>query len=117
MPLVVKGTILDLRKAKCRLPSGNGTTGGEIWRTSDGINWSQVNTDGFGSGDNTSAVTVEVFDGKLYAGTWNSATGGQIWRSPNGATWEQVMQDGFGKAENKDIAGLIPFRGGMVSSS
>lgn len=90
--------------------TGNGTTGGEIWRTGDGTTWTQVNANGFGSGDNIRAVSLETFGGKLYAGTWNNATGGEIWRTSNGTSWEQVMLGGFGNSANTDIGALIVFR-------
>jgi len=89
--------------------TGNGDTGGEVWRTNDGTTWIQANADGFGDADNTRVVSLEVLNGSLYAGTWNSADGGEIWRTTNGTTWEQVMSDGFGNVDNRDIASLIAF--------
>ncbi|MCB0199485.1 MAG: SMP-30/gluconolactonase/LRE family protein [Caldilineae bacterium] len=90
--------------------TGHASSGGELWRTNDGVNWEQVNANGFGSADNIRIVSLERFGGKLYAGTWNSATGGEIWRSSNGTSWERVMQGGFGNSANTDIGALIVFR-------
>lgn len=90
--------------------TGNDMSGGELWRSSDGLNWTQVNSDGFGSADNTRVVSLETFASNLYVGTWNSATGGEIWRTSNGTTWERVMQGGFGNSANTDIGALIVFR-------
>jgi len=58
----------------------NWVTGGEVWRTSDGTNWTQVNIDGFGDPNNTETYPAASFDGNLYVGTINEVTGGEIWR-------------------------------------
>jgi hypothetical protein len=93
----------------------NSSTGGEVWRTGDGVNWTQVNTDGFGSAANSHVVSLEVFGGKLYAGTRNTSTGGEIWRTSNGTSWERVLQGGFGNADNQAIAALVAFRGELIA--
>lgn len=93
----------------------NTTTGGEVWRTSNGTTWTQVNTDGFGSSGNVRAVSLAIFDGQLYAGTWNSVSGAQIWRTSNGTTWTQVVGDGFGRTENVEIASLTVFDNQLIA--
>lgn len=92
----------------------NWVDGGEVWRTSNGVQWTQVNANGFGNGANTSVSSMEVFDGKLYTGTHND-NGGEIWRTANGAVWEPVMQGGFGTTSNRQIADLIHFRGELFA--
>ena len=87
----------------------NKATGGEIWRSTDGAHWQQVNADGFGNGNNVKIVSLEVFSNRLYAGTLNNETGGEIWRTEDGSHWTRVMKHGFGKVANKDIASLIVF--------
>jgi uncharacterized repeat protein (TIGR01451 family) len=74
----------------------NSTTGGEVWRSSDGLSWTQVNSDGFGDARNTAVYSLAVFGGQLYAGTRNDTTGCEVWRSSNGTSWTQVNADGFG---------------------
>jgi hypothetical protein len=38
----------------------NNATGVEVWRTLDGVTWSQVNSDGFGSSSNKGARMLFV---------------------------------------------------------
>jgi sugar lactone lactonase YvrE len=81
---------------------GAGThTGAEVWRTNDGVTWSQVNTDGFGDRDNMSPW-LESFNGYLYALSYNSNTGAQIWRCATcgGTDWVRVVSNGFGDGNN-----------------
>jgi uncharacterized protein YjiK/outer membrane biosynthesis protein TonB len=89
--------------------------GGEIWRSSTGDNgtWSRVVDDGFGDSDNTSAISFEIFNNYLYAGTGNESTGGEIWRSASGdaGSWAQVNTDGFGDSGNTDVTALADFNG------
>jgi hypothetical protein len=83
-------------------------TGAEIWRSQTGSagSWVQVNTDGFGSADNTGARAMAVFGGYLYVGTDNDTTGSEVWRTSDGTTWEQINTDGFGDAVNSDSRAL-----------
>lgn len=83
----------------------NNTTGGQIWRSSDGTTWQQVNTSGFGDPNNSECFPSAALNGHLYAGTWNEQVGGQVWRSQDGTTWTKVSEDGFGDANN---IGIIP---------
>jgi hypothetical protein len=63
--------------------TANWTSGEEVWRTKDGTDWEQVNTDGFGDSNNYdpfwSNASV-VYDGSLYLGTCNAANGGEVWQ-------------------------------------
>jgi sugar lactone lactonase YvrE len=59
----------------------NSVTGGEVWRSSDGVSWGQVNADGFGEGSAARISGMATFDGYLYASTFRSNAGGQ----PSGA--------------------------------
>ncbi|MBE2231910.1 MAG: hypothetical protein IAE85_00285 [Anaerolinea sp.] len=93
----------------------NWANGGEVWRTSNGVQWTQVNFNGFGNGANTHVSSLEVFDGRLYAGTRHSFGGGEIWRTANGTSWESVMLGGFGTPDNRQIATLIHFRGELLA--
>jgi uncharacterized protein YjiK len=95
--------------------TSNGNTGGEVWRTDNGITWTQVYTDGFGNADNARLVSLEVFDGQLYAGTHNQETGGEIWRTSDGTTWERVIYGGFDGVDNRRIASLVVFDGNLYA--
>jgi hypothetical protein len=76
-------------------------TGIEVWRTDDGLTWTQVNVDGFGDRDNMSPG-MESFNGHLYVSTWNYNTGAGIWRCAacDGTDWTQVVSDSFGDSNN-----------------
>jgi hypothetical protein len=68
----------------------------QIWRTSDGHNWTQVPW----LNENNGVVwDLIVFHNQLYAGT-ASYDGGEIWRTSDGVTWEKVAAGGFGDPEN-----------------
>ena len=88
---------------------GNGT---EVWRSSDGTTWSQVNSDGFGDAHNGRVIVdaEAVYNGALYLATLNQSTGAEVWRTTDGTTWPQVNTDGFGDA-NSIAAELLPFNG------
>jgi hypothetical protein len=78
----------------------NSETGGQIWRSSDGIEWTQVNEDGFGDANNTITEPGAVLDGYLYAVTANDVSGGSVWRSSDGVTWTRVSEYGFDNTPN-----------------
>jgi flagellin len=83
--------------------------GAEVWRTSNGSTWTQVNTNGFGDPDNIHIGSLMVFDNKLFAGTRNDETGGQIWQSTNGTVWTQIVGNGFGNSSNQKIESLFVY--------
>jgi hypothetical protein len=64
---------------------------------------------------NISVVTMETFNGFLYAGTygWNSSTnlpdGCEIWRTVNGADWTKVVTDSFGISNCRSVNSLMTF--------
>ena len=61
----------------------NSASGLEVWRTSNGTQWTQVGFGGFGDAHNLAPYwdnSTTIFDNDLYVGTWNNTTGGQVWR-------------------------------------
>ncbi len=76
----------------------NSTTGGQMWRSSNGTNWSRISLPGLDA-SNGEIFRFTQFNGQLYASTWTytSDHGGEIWRSPSGdsGTWSQVAANGF----------------------
>ena|GEM_PF-1116895 len=62
------------------LSTMNNDTGVEIWRTTDGANWQQVNPDGFGN-SSTFAAELVPFNGYLYAWASDYALGQRVYRS------------------------------------
>jgi tripartite motif-containing protein 71 len=91
------------------------THGLEVWRsaTGNGGEWTKVASNGFGDSHNQ-AATLEVFNGRLYAGTFNGsganpANGGQVWRTSNGTDWEPVNTGGFGQISNWAVSSFAVF--------
>ncbi len=110
--------------------------GFQVWRTSDGVYWEQVVSNGFKQNmsrldllngvTNTYGWCMEVFQNQLYVGTFNSCyrfatsvgMGCQLWRTSTGRNWskvnlptgiEGVYLDGFGEAENYGIRTMIVY--------
>ncbi len=99
-------TSLEIFNGLLYAGSGNPADGGQVWRTSNGIDWAPVSEVGFSDTyTNTNAYIPDlaVFKGQLYAGTsWSSkGSPGQIWRTQDGTTWEQVIEDGFNDPANQ----------------
>ena len=88
-------------------------TGCEVWRY-DGVDWTQVNEDGFGDANNFGALSMTVFGDNLYVGTGKrpEATGCEVWLY-DGDTWTQVNTDGFGDPNNKRAFSMATFDGNL----
>lgn len=89
---------------------GNWVSGGQVWRTADGLSWAQVNADGFGTTDNKIVSSLAEYNNSLFAAIHNES-GAQIWRCQacDGSDWTQVISAGFGDANNRNIYGLAVF--------
>jgi hypothetical protein len=74
--------------------------GGEVWRTSNGVNFSPVFTGGYGNVDNQRPYGLITFNNYLYLVFCNLSTGAEVWRTSNGISWEQVGFNGWGEASN-----------------
>jgi hypothetical protein len=85
--------------------SGSGKVGGDIWRSPDGVAWTQVGEPGLGDPQNV-AFRLLVFAGRLYAVSDNTVGGVQVWRSEEGSRFTQVVGDGFGDKGNGSV-GLL----------
>ena len=76
------------------------SNGCPIWRSSDGINFIQSNTDGFGNplidGQNPGIIS---FGNNMYFGGPNYSTGGQIWRTD--------ITTGIGELLNEDCGVML----------
>jgi hypothetical protein len=111
--------------------------GCEIWRSFDGVNWEQVVERGFRSDmnlvdissgvSNVYAWSMNVFQDRLYVGTFNAnyrwfsvlGMGCQLWRSDDGTLWEKVplpngttgeYDNGFGKGDNYGIRTMVTYQ-------
>jgi len=80
--------------------------GGNIWRSQNGTDWTDVITDGF-SDINNGIARFAVYSDTLYASTWNSVSGSQIWRTIDGTDWDQFVSS----------IGNDPDNGGAISSA
>ena len=88
---------------------GESPHGCEVWRSSEGTTWNQVNTDGFGDSNGYGAKSMAVFNGYLYVGTRNPTGGCKVWRSSDGTSWGQVNTDGFGDPGNNSAGSMAVF--------
>ena len=58
------------------------STGVPVWRSDDGLNWTQSNTNGFGDTlNNGKNASIVGFKNYLYFGGPNYTLGGQVWRT------------------------------------
>jgi len=92
---------------------------GQVWRSSTGTAWTQVEVNGFGNANNVGIVTFAVFSNTLYAATYNATDGLEIWRSDTGDSgdWESVVTNGFGGGgEYRVGTGLTVFNGYLYAA-
>ena len=81
-----------------------------------GLDWQQVNVDGFGDPQTVSVTALEVFHGQIYAGTTNWDAGGQVWRWQKDGQWLPVTEVGFGSGPLiPSVVDLIVFQGRLYA--
>ena len=78
----------------------NVVEGGQIWRSSNGVDWSLVMQGGFDDVNNGRPYGLIVADKALYVVFSNSVTGAQVWRTFDGAFWQRANLDGWGDPGN-----------------
>jgi hypothetical protein len=114
----------DMIEFRGQLYAGTGNwwddgVAGQVWRSSKGTAWTQVEDDGFGNANNVGIVTFAVFSDTLYAATYNATDGLEIWRSDTGDSgdWESVITSGFGGgADYRVSTGLTVFNGYLYAA-
>jgi hypothetical protein len=90
--------------------TANWEVGGQVWRTSNGINWSAASEPGFdGDPQNATITDLIEFKGLLYASNSWGGSIGHIWRSIDGTDWQPVVEDGFGDPANMNITTFAVF--------
>lgn len=107
----------EVYKEELYIGTMNWKTGCEVWKTSDGANWEEVNLsggNGFGSIYNIYAWSMGVYNDYLYLGTCNldPDIGAQLWRY-NGINWDKVILpggDGFGNSANYGIRNIVEYQ-------
>jgi hypothetical protein len=92
-------------------------TGAQVWRSSNGTNWTLVSGNGFGDPNNFQTGSSVVYRGQLYVTTRNDVTGAQLWRSSNGTTWRQVVGNGFDDINNIKIESLTTYAGALYAAA
>lgn len=98
----------------------NNTRGGEIWRSSSGLGWTRVVSQGFGDpGVNGEIFRFAVLSNTLYAGTQSFTTtrGAQIWQTFDGLSWTNSITNGFGNAHNLGIDSFEVFNGYLYAGT
>ena len=85
---------------------------GQIWRSPNGTDWTQVEDAGFDDPDNLAIAAFGVFSNTLYV-TTHSNNGVEIWRSGTGDSgdWARVVAHGNGNANNSLGTSLMEFKG------
>ncbi|MEM2921819.1 MAG: hypothetical protein QXF26_05825, partial [Candidatus Bathyarchaeia archaeon] len=91
----------------------NPASGGEVWRSIDGVEWEKTVDDGFGEAVNEASYPQLVFRDQLYVVTFN-LNGLNIFRSSDGEVWEKVVENGFGYGKYRNIYGVLREIGGTL---
>jgi hypothetical protein len=78
--------------------SGNWDFGFSVFRSADGLNFTQVGTLGFGQSDSAYAWRFHTFNNQLWFGAMNknfwAGKAGSIYRTDDGVTWETLVGAG-----------------------
>jgi len=86
-------------------------SGCQVWRSgAQGgypyADWVQVNANGFGDANNSTASSLASFGDNLVAGTENDNTGCEVWLFDN-TTWRKVAGGGFGDPMAFEVTSLL----------
>ncbi len=88
-------------------------SGTSVFRSIDGLGWTPVISDGFGTPANENFKDMLNFsiDGTtwLCGGTWNDQVGSQFWCTQDGSNWIQKNQDGFGESQYRTTWSAVVF--------
>lgn len=79
--------------------------------------WMQVESDGFGTPNNSHIHSLTIFQSQLYIGTDNEIDGAELFRTSNGTNWTKIIGTGlegnhgpgFGNKENFEIHAISEF--------
>ncbi len=92
----------------------NATTGAELWRTTEGITWTQINPDGFGDAD-TFAAQMVTFNGYLYAWTSDYTHGQRVLRSACPIVQPQTVT-GTGPLDFPGVGAIFTMTSGVAEA-
>jgi hypothetical protein len=76
--------VIGVFDSKLYVGTWNWITGAEIWKTSEVggppyTDWTQANSDGFGSADSLGAQSLVINGSVMYAGVYNEQAGAEVW--------------------------------------
>lgn len=91
-------------------------SGGQLWRSADGLSFTNITDDAFGEGQAVSELRKPIIaNGRLWITAYtetDKSTGTPIWRSDDGLVWQQSNTNGFGNTQNNgQNACLVGFKG------
>ena len=110
-------------QGKLYIGVSNPDSGGEIWRTADGLEWERVADEGLTRSTTKHISPDIVYQGQLYAfatagGTIDNILGFDLFRTADGTTWEQVVDNGFSVGKERNVHGdLVEFKGRLYLTS
>ena len=78
----------------------NVTTGGEVWKSTNGTTFTRVVAGGLGKAANARPDGLYSSGGFLYLVFSNTVTGAEVWRSPDGINWTSLASAGWGDSNN-----------------
>jgi hypothetical protein len=96
------------------LATMNAIDGAEVWRTTNGVTWTQQNASGFGYTE-TFAAQLVTFNGYLYAWTSNYTTGQRVYRTGCPICQTRVIT-GAGRLDFAGVGASITLTAGRPES-
>jgi hypothetical protein len=97
--------------------TGRGGNAAQIWRTSNGTNWSPMVSAGFGDPDIHDIAALAVYNNVIYAGASSQVSGARIYRSTSGDsnTWNLVAPPASTMA-GASVTGFIVFNNAILAT-
>lgn len=92
----------------------NPTDGMQVWRSTNGSQWTVVAENAFNQGPFGDPGGFAIFKEYLYIGL-PGGSGGQLWRSANGMDWTPVTQNGFGDPSNLKIESVFAYQNALYA--
>jgi len=91
----------------------------EVWRSQNGIDWTQVGGNGLGDPDNNvEGRGVEVYNGCLYIGTGeNYTSNARIYKTCDGTTFMKVTNNQLGDQNNHNVVALKNYDGCLYAAT
>ena len=74
---------------------------GQVWHSSNGVDWTQAPTAEFSASNFTGVEGLTTFNQLLYAFVNSNDSGMHVFRSSDGSHWQQINPDGFGHATSQ----------------